>query len=304
MSIFRGEALEWDIPKGKSLTSNTEIINIILDGLNRDFTFYILGGSQLDIHLGKEINLFTDIDLFFPNKEEYLKLKGALINRNYPIIKESDFADTFNIDNFDVQLVKFNFGTPDKICNNFDLNKSRIGVIIQGESITEYQHRTFKENLYIDYSNFKNATPNRFMKYILKLYDSVLVNIKDIKHKYYLDHKMFEIIKFLLENKDKEFLDYYSREGKISGYKILKLFAAKILRYEGHVVVREIIRDVILRDFSNLPIRKQIEFWNFIGEYNTTEKLFQKDIILMGYKNIKNDMISQEFKSKYPQFFI
>jgi hypothetical protein len=166
-------------------------------------------------------------------------------------------------------------------------------------------HKTFNGNLYIDYSNFRNNTPQRFLKYIEKIYDSTLTGIKDIKHKYDLDHKMFEIVKYLIENRETEYLDYYCREGKIKGEKILKIFTNKILGYSGYVIIREIIRDKILKDFSNLPIRKQIQFWDFLTHPDYKFSLFQKDIILMSSNNpddIKN--VSKDFRNKYPQYFI
>ena len=288
-----------------ALKSNEEILDMILSGLNRDFKFYILGGSQLNLFQNKPVDFDTDIDLFFPNEIEHKKLLGALINKGYSIIKNTDFAFTFDINDFEVQLIKFNFGTPEEICETFDLNKSRIGIIVDENSVIKYMHKTFNENLYINYSNFKNTTPNRFLKYIEKIYDFTLTGIKDIKHKYDLDNKMFEIVKYLIENRETEYLNYYHREGKIKGEKILKIFTNKILKYSGYVITREIIRDKILKDFSKLPMRKQIQFWDFLAHPNYKFPFFQKDIILMSSNNpddIKN--VSKEFRQKYPQFFI
>jgi hypothetical protein len=297
--------IDWDEPLRKEIKSNTEILDMILSGLNRDFKFYILGGSQLNLFQNKSIDFTVDIDLFFPNKEEYLKLKGALINKGHNIIKDSDFATTFNINNFNVQLIKFNFGTPEEICETFDLNKSRIGIIVNGNSVIKYMHETFNEELYIDYSNFRNSTPKRFLKYIRKIYDSTLTGVEDLEAKYSLDNKILEIVEYLIENRETKYLDYYCREGKIKGEKILKIFLNKILSYSGYVINREVIIDKILKDFSNLPIRKQIQFWDFLAHPNYKFPIFQKDIILMSSNNkddIKN--VSKEFRQKHPQFFI
>ena len=295
---------EW-VATTPEVKSNEEILDMILDGLNRDFKFYILGGSQLGLLKNESINNSVDIDLFFPNKKEYQKLKGALINRGFNILKNTDFATTFFINEFAVQLIKFNFGTPDEVCEKFDLNKSRIGIIVDGNSIINYAHRTFKDELYIDYDNFKNDTPQRFIKYITKCYNNNLTTINNIKTRYSLDNKIFEIIMYLIDNKETEYLNYYTRDAKIKGEKILKIFLNKILRYPGFVINRVIIRDKILKSFSNLPIREQIKFWDFLDYSNYKYALFQKDVILMGSNNkdIVNS-VSKEFRQKYPQFFI
>ncbi len=282
----------------KKISSYEDIIKFISSNIDiKDIEFYILGGSCFNISLGRRLEYTQDIDIFFPNETEYLKMHERLKEKMKDSTSLTKNAITFNLGR-NVQLIKRNFGSVENIISKFDLNKSRIGFIKKKDSLEyiEYEHKDFKEDLFVYYENLKGDTLTRFMKYskrlekfykkeTRKIMSFILENEKNISFAYTdnfispeVERKklFFDIINVGL-NEDKEFKSKFVKEyiDIISQYSLYKI----------NKIANEIGYENINHHRARFP------------EYLNVDKFMFFD------PKLSNDC-SLEFKMKYPQYFI
>ena len=141
---------------------SSEHLTAIRSKLPSDCNYFIAGGSLLP-------GYYSDIDIYFYTEHDYLMARSALGPEQY----STENADTYSIsyddgslwssNSIQVQLVHRSFGTPYDILSDFDLNKSRQALLLDG---TLYQHPTFHSDLYFDIDNFRANTIARLQKYM------------------------------------------------------------------------------------------------------------------------------------------
>lgn len=125
--------------------------------------YFIAGGCLLP-------GYYTDIDIYFYRKSDYVLAFEALTQY---VSYSTDNADTYSIPygtedpwgnpTFTLQCISRTFGTPLEVLSDFDLNKSRQALLLDG---TLYQHPTFHADLYFEPDNFRYNTLSRLIKYM------------------------------------------------------------------------------------------------------------------------------------------
>lgn len=122
--------------------------------------WFIAGGSLLS-------DYYNDVDVYFYSEADY----NAAVLPNPDITTDNAVTYLTLLDTRkNLQLINRNFGTPDEILANFDLNKSRQALLPSGEL---YQHPTFHADLYFDLSQFRGSTLDRLTKYVINKHQIV-----------------------------------------------------------------------------------------------------------------------------------
>lgn len=124
---------------------------------------WVAGGALKSYFLGKKP---TDIDIFFPNQEEFEKAK-ELFHGDYPIF-ENDNVVKYKYKDYTIDLCKKHFPTPQETIDNFDFTVTCCAV----DSIQIYHHPSFfidlaKKQLMINKITYPVSTLWRLQKYIL-----------------------------------------------------------------------------------------------------------------------------------------
>ena len=100
---------------------------IILNELNENhIKCWVAGGTLRDYFMG--VPSKTDIDLFFPDGNEYDKTKEFFKRNNAEIIWESDNGMKLKYKEHIFDLVKYHFLDPQETINNFDFTVSMFAV--------------------------------------------------------------------------------------------------------------------------------------------------------------------------------
>jgi hypothetical protein len=87
---------------------------IITSGID----YFIAGGICTSVFSGNQIN---DIDIFFPNNVEMLKMHLKLkCDDNYKLAFSSDNAESYSCNGKKIQLIKKLYGTPEYVMSKFD----------------------------------------------------------------------------------------------------------------------------------------------------------------------------------------
>ena len=124
--------------------------------------WFIAGGAA-------SVNHYADIDIYFESEQAYLDAKSK-----FQIDFSTSNADTFNYtklsaspyagnDPTTIQLVHKSFGSPFEILSDFDLNVCRNAILPDG---SYFQHPTSCKPLYLDISQIRANSINRFVKYL------------------------------------------------------------------------------------------------------------------------------------------
>ena len=176
----------------------------------KDFNFFVAGGSVSALHYNLRVE--QDLDIFFRTEKDFLKLK-SYFDEHYFLANESVHACSYYDnkkfgeaqDKIIIQLVKTQFGTPEKVISNFDINKSMIALDIKNKDLIydprfweplhacNYNHDTLKR--LAKYSDRVKETPDWYML-ISKFLEDFEVN------NYYTDdkHKSKLILESFLKN--------------------------------------------------------------------------------------------------------
>lgn len=156
---------------------------ILRELYNEKIECWIAGGC-LRAYCGRET--INDIDLFFPNKQEYDKAVLFILKQGGEKIFENDNVIKITYKNNIFDFVKKYFDSPIETINNFDFTV--VCAYIHRGSFRH--HETFyidlaKKQLMINSLPFPNSTLWRMQKYIQKGYvickEELLKIIKEIK---------------------------------------------------------------------------------------------------------------------------
>jgi len=264
--------------------------------------FYVLGGSQCDIHYTCKVNEDSDIDLFFETEEDFDRMKYQI-----PYVmkmKSSKYAETYSIDGWDIQLIKHRFGNVNHHFDNFDINKSRIGFEFKGnidkfieEDITRWVHKSFHEKLEIDFRNFRVQTPDRLIKYTKKIGSRLI-----IPHN---QNTIFKIIEYCSEHFDDVIENYYE-DRNITGSIIMSNFVKKLIKYTNNMVENhQRLVNKVRKCTKHLSIIKQLSVWEWVETWNiNNQKYFQLQFFYLLHPVHFFDKIDKYHKLKYPYLFI
>ena len=124
--------------------------------------WFIAGGSA-------STSSYSDIDIYFESEQAYLDAKSK-----FQIEFSTSNADTFTYTKpsnspfssnypISIQLVHKSFGSPLKILSDFDLNVCRNAILPDG---SYFQHQTSCKPLYLDISQIRANSVNRFIRYL------------------------------------------------------------------------------------------------------------------------------------------
>ena len=145
-----------EVPKNKEMLLNS------LKELNLK-NYFVAGGSINDIYRGEKIQ--GDIDIFFYTEKDY---RNAVQNNPGDDYRLTKNAYTFIHNDLVIQFIKKNFGTPQEIMKEFDLNKSRIALVKDEFIFGEYYH----DDLHIINKNIRVDTFKRYLKYSKRFFVS------------------------------------------------------------------------------------------------------------------------------------
>ncbi len=142
--------------------------DLILTELNdKEINCWIAGGSVRDYFMG--IPIKTDIDLFFPNQEEYNKASNFFKEKNSEIKWESNNGMKVMYKNKTFDLVKLFFENPKDTINNFDFTVSMLAV---DKSNVYFGETTVidlaKRQLMINKIKYPASTTSRMVRYLKK----------------------------------------------------------------------------------------------------------------------------------------
>lgn len=177
--------------------------------------YFIAGGSCAETVKHGKIYVQNDIDMYFENEKQLEVAQTKLIKADWGISMENDVAVTYapnflNTVNWDeietelksdisiIQLIKL-YGTPKEVLNNFDLNKSQIGITSYGKLFTVGEYNV-KIPLKINFNNFNYQTGTRFMKYSLA------------KGYLFNSSELVKLIHYMVN--DNKIIDYYDNVSK------------------------------------------------------------------------------------------
>jgi len=245
-----------------------------LENIMPNVEYYVLGGFPLAINEKTSVN---DIDVFFPSIEQLVKTISAL--EAHFEIRKSPNAYNFYLYGRPIQLIHNKFGTVEDVMDTFDLNKSKSGWVFNNGLKRYVKSPDYDEDLYIIFDRFKTDTIQRYFKYLGKL--DILDNEKNAE----------DLVKFIYENKHKKFEKYYGGTKATKDYiQLLKECISNDLKYA------DIITDIFgfhesYKIFSK--IYKDAFFYN---------KETKNPVLLSVLKRF--DEVPDEFKIKYPQYFI
>jgi len=259
----------------KTLNEVVSIVKQVLPGY-----FPIAGGSVADIIAQRDIN---DIDVYFRSEFEYYEAV-KLLEQYSVIIHSTNYATTFNYNNYTIQLVKFVFGVYEEITDTFDLNVCKVYID------SEYNSDTTSYNIIVD--RIHTQTPSRIRKYIDKGYN--------IEY-----HEILRITKYLIQNKNTIFQSNYENDPARSGLDVLSnLVHRVILELDNTEHKIELIETILIMDFNNAyKVLENTLFSNLNFMYYNPKyvAIFGDDIEKL--VNIEEEHINNA-KQCYPEAFI
>lgn len=140
---------------------------ILNDLMNKEIKCWIAGGSVRDYFMGVPVK--TDIDLFFPNQEEYDKTSNFFKEKEAEIKWESDNGMKVVYKNKTFDLVKLFFKDPQDTINNFDFTVSMFAVDKDNIYIGETSFIDLsKRQLMINKITYPASTTSRMVRYLKK----------------------------------------------------------------------------------------------------------------------------------------
>ena len=131
--------------------------------------FWVAGGAVRDYFLSGSIDHSVDIDLFFPGRHNWEKVKKSLVKRGYEISFESDNSLKMTKDNTTYDLVKIYQHDPKATIYTFDFTICCCAISRHGI----YHHETFfidllQKRLVVNDLHKPFNTMSRIRKYIMK----------------------------------------------------------------------------------------------------------------------------------------
>jgi hypothetical protein len=105
---------------------NEKILNLLSEN---NITCWVAGGSVRDYFLGLPVK--TDIDIFFPDEENYEKAKNFLINNEAQTVFENNNGCKISYNKSTYDLVKKYFENPQSTIDAFDFTVSQFAVDIK-----------------------------------------------------------------------------------------------------------------------------------------------------------------------------
>jgi len=250
--------------------------------------FYVCGGSVSDIfsETGKDIN---DIDIFCHSEEDIETVKNYLY-KNSVFQTKSRTAFTFIKNNIKIQIILCTIGNIEEIFDNFDINKSMIGIEFNN-GVFEYLYKSknYNEDLFISNINFD--TINRIEKYVNKGF-----NPNEQKIIEFIKNNLFTDIEVFYADKDKE--NYFVKVYELI-FKFIKFNENKSIDY----IMKDLLDNIKITsetlEFAKL-FRYNFDFslFTFIGSYLNKEKGFGHS------NNIKNRKYFKEMSEKYPYLLV
>jgi hypothetical protein len=244
----------------------------------KDFNFFVAGGSVSALHYNLRVE--QDLDLFFRTEEDFNNLK-SYFDKHYTIkadtrnactyqeIEETDDLSGFPSavkanSEYKIQLIKRNFGTPEEIISNFDINKTMIALDIKHKKLV-YDPR-FWEPLHIITYNID--TLKRIAKYSERICESV---------------DWYSLITKFLENFDIE--SYYTNTTSKS-INVLSMF---LKNYMVTSYSNKIVNDIseALEKFDKTPEMMKFLECVFIP-YNTNTDIYILQILYYKYFSTLN----------------
>lgn len=238
-----------------------------------DLKFFIAGGS---VFSDKYIN---DIDVYFENEEEFNKIKDA-IAENYVVTTPN--AITIRFKKTEIQFICRDFGSPQEIFKTFDINCSMCAI----DSDNNYhESKEFSKNIKL-IGNIHSKSLARYDKYVSQK-GAIDKNNSEFNR----------LIKFFIENYDKEFDHYYSSTIKQTGAEIIKSFHYCVDHdISIHNIAKKILSGAELVDFFSLiPL--------FVPEKNNPcEEYYVFNLI--SERAVPHNVDVKKLMTKYAEYFI
>lgn len=181
---------------------------ILNELLEEEIQCWVAGGSVRDYFMG--IPIKTDIDIFFPDKNNYDKASNYFKKNNAIIKWESDKGMKILYKNKTFDIIKMFFKNPKETINAFDFTVSMFAV---DKDNVYYDDMSFidlsKRQLMINKITFPESTTSRMNRYLKKGFNicngELYKIIKSIGDKYVEEYKLNqrdEIIDELVGNKN------------------------------------------------------------------------------------------------------
>lgn len=140
---------------------------ILTELMNEEINCWIAGGSVRDYFMG--IPVKTDIDIFFPNEEEYKKAEKFFKQKNGEVKWNSDNGMKIKYKKKTFDLVKKFFKNPKDTINNFDFTVSMLAV---DKNNVYFGETTLidlaKRQLMINKITYPASTTSRMVRYLKK----------------------------------------------------------------------------------------------------------------------------------------
>lgn len=235
MSFFTG-SLEDAIDQPKQLTISSHF-NLVHNIITSHCRWFIAGGSLL-VDNG-------DLDIYFYRGQDFITALYCFDHNNdVHRSSHSDNAVTFmhQINGSLIQLIFRNFGDPQTIIDNFDLNKSAQAVDHNGHT---YRSADFFEPLCIRTNQFRWNTVARFDKYIYS------------KRQLPSREALFSLFTEMLANHNKQLDNYYSGGSDVY-----------LLRHSSSFILSALVYPHFVAYLHTLPIDDAIFFMQNIINYN------------------------------------
>ncbi len=280
-----------------------------LESINVNVPFFIAGGSVYSTINGS--NHYDDIDVFFYNREDCESVTNRLNVQTSMDVMDVTFdeepvihtgpsayitSNAISVQSLhrsvlarQIQFVKLHVGSVQDIFNKFDLNCSKVAFTSEQELI---YGKEYTKNLTVDARNINGMILNRYYKYKSKK------NCEDVGYE-----SLKIIIKFLIDNYDKELDTGYTSEPAIHCYKLLNsalhnTASARIAQYAHDYIVT---KDELFRlgIFLNATAFMNMKIENRCDELYLYLMLRAIDI-----PEVYSCEMRQSVKQKYPEYFI
>jgi len=206
--------------------------------------WFIAGGSLLD--------KAKDIDIYFIDQHTASTVIKQFGEADYTTSNAHTYKNSSGvipskapiIDHYDIQLIVNQFGTPEQILADFDLNKSRQAMLPEG---TLYQHPTFHDDLYFELDKFQSNTLSRLTKYIYQ-------------KKQTLDFTKFQTaLNKLVYRWDERIPHYYEKKVKSTvGFQI-RTFMSVNMFYVPYII----------KAIDQLPANQRLKIYDFLIKSHT-----------------------------------
>jgi len=185
----------------------------IFEDLNiKDVKFWIAGGCLRSLFSGEKLK--SDIDLFFPTKDEWDKLYNRFIEKNIKVIlKNKNTIKLLYKSKYNIDFVKKYFKDEKETIENFDFTVCSVALNINKEQF--FYHKTFfidlsARKLVINSLPYPLSTLQRLQKYIFKGYSACNGTLLEIAK---------AISKLDLDDPEQNIFEFYE-DGSPKFYKI------------------------------------------------------------------------------------